>query len=103
MNGILLTKPFIQAAADGERPVAIARCGTLAVEPCGIGIDADLWIGSDPRATAKAACDLFGLAAIEAVAWCALSAHRGGCEVDLRSGLRYSICLMHRVLTDQEQ
>lgn len=83
-GGQVKRRPVKAATDEGQTvPGAIARCGTLAVEPRDHRIDGDLWENSSPHTMARTTLDLFGPAAIEAAAWCALSAYRGGRHADL--------------------
>lgn len=79
----MTTSSPLAAAHETRASAAISR-STLAAAASVSGHDAGLWALSTPEAIARAARDLFGADAAQAMEWCALSARNAQREADLR-------------------
>ncbi|KUM25580.1 hypothetical protein AU467_25740 [Mesorhizobium loti] len=79
----LTTPPPLAAAHETGASTAIS-CSRLAAAPSISKQDAGLWALSTPEAIARAARELFGSEAAQAMEWCALSARNAQREADLR-------------------
>lgn len=74
--------PLPRAAAREARASAAISCSTPAAPA--VSEHGGLWARSSPEAIAKAARDLFGTDAAQAIEWCALSARHAHRQADLR-------------------
>jgi len=70
-------------AAEPEAGTSAAMSCSTPTAPAATG-DGGLWARSSPEAIARAARELFGTDAAQAIEWCALSASNAHREADLR-------------------
>jgi hypothetical protein len=78
-----MTKLLPRTTVYETRASAAKSCSTLAA----ISVseqENELWAFSTPEAIARAARDLFGADALQAIGWCELSARNAQREADLR-------------------
>jgi len=82
MNSRSMRTPLPHAAAR-QTPASVAvTCSTLDAPT--ITEEGGLWARSSPEAISRAALDIFGADAVQAIEWCALSASNARRESDLR-------------------
>lgn len=82
MTSRSIGKPPPRAAARDASDSAAILGSKLAV--LAATEDGGLWVRSNPEAIAKAARELFGTDAAQAIEWCALSASNAHRKADLR-------------------
>ncbi|MBZ9709837.1 hypothetical protein LB543_24315 [Mesorhizobium sp. ESP7-2] len=82
MKSPSMATPLPRAVARKAGASAAVSCGTFAARA--VTEDCGLWARSTPEAIARAAHDLFGTDAAQAIEWCALSASNAHREADLR-------------------
>jgi hypothetical protein len=81
MKSPSMATPLPRAAREARASAAIS-CGTPAAPA--VSEHGGLWTRSTLQAIARAARDLFGTDATQAIEWCALSARSAHREADLR-------------------